>query len=192
MIYRREFLKFASVAAALALPTALHPLPATAASAPDAPRAPRALVDWHSHFVSQAEMRYFASRKQAPRIVTAANGATQLENVTTVSFAGGISDFAPSDITARIAHLEANGIQRRLLTHTVALGLDATVPLEDLRPRAADTNFDIPAQIEYISRARIAVSSRETEHERHARRPRSPSVSSCHGAVRHRRFRRRG
>ncbi len=41
---------------------------------------------------------------------------------------------SPSDIPARIAHLEANGIQRQLLTHTVALGLDATIPLEDLRP----------------------------------------------------------
>ncbi len=91
-------------------------------------------MDWHSHFVSQAEMKFFAARKQAPRLVTGADGATKLENVTTVSFAGGLSDLSPSDIDARIAHLQTNGIARQLLTHTVAFGLDATVGLDELRP----------------------------------------------------------
>ena len=96
--------------------------------------APRALVDWHSHFVSQAEVAYFASRTQPPRLVRSAEGVTRLDNVTTVSFAGGLSELSASDIPARLAHLDANGIQRQLLTHTVALGLDATIPLEELRP----------------------------------------------------------
>ena len=104
-------------------------------------------------------MWYFASRKQAPRIVTAANGATQLENVTTVSFAGGISDFAPSNIAARIAHLEANGIQRQLLTHTVALGLDATVPLEDLRPLYRAFNDELAEVVRKHSKRFLAVAA---------------------------------
>jgi predicted TIM-barrel fold metal-dependent hydrolase len=46
----------------------------------------------------------------------------------------GPNDFSPSDIPARIRHLEKNGIQRQLLTQTVALGLDASLPLDQLRP----------------------------------------------------------
>lgn len=124
MTSRREFIKAGSLAAA----SLIAPKGFASTSTP------RVLVDWHSHFVSQAELRYFATRKQAPRLITAPDGATKLENVTTVSFAGGVSDFSPSDVRARVAHLDAHGIQRQLLTHTVALGLDATVPLEDLRP----------------------------------------------------------
>ena len=128
MSSRRDFLKYSSVIAACGLPAILRPTHAAA------PPAPRALVDWHSHFVSQAEIRYFASRTQPPRLIKGDDGVTRLDNPTTVSFAGGVSELSPSDIRARLAHLDANGIQHQLLTHTVALGLDATIPLEDLRP----------------------------------------------------------
>ena len=131
MTSRREFLQRTGLAAAAALPFAgLQRAWASTGAAPPV----RVLADWHSHFVSNAEMRFFAARKQPPRLVSEANGAPKLENVTTVSFAGGVSELSPSDIPARIAHLDANGIQRQLLTHTVALGLDATIPLEELRP----------------------------------------------------------
>lgn len=126
---RRDFLqRSAAITATGLLPGFLRQAHAAA------PASPRALVDWHSHFVSQAEVRYFASRTQPPRLIKGDDGVTRLDNVTTVSFAGGLSELSPSDIPARIAHLEANGIQRQLLTHTVALGLDATIPLDDLRP----------------------------------------------------------
>ena len=97
---------------------------------------PRVLVDWHSHFVSNAEMKFFASRQQAPRLLTGPDGVTRLDNVDTASAAaaGHPSEFSASDIPARIRHLDKNGIQRQLLTHTVALGLDYSVPLPELRP----------------------------------------------------------
>jgi uncharacterized protein len=97
---------------------------------------PRVLVDWHSHFVSNAEMKFFASRHEAPRLLTGADGVTRLDNVDTASAAaaGHPSEFSASDIPARIRHLDKNGIQRQLLTHTVALGLDYSVPLPELRP----------------------------------------------------------
>ncbi len=98
----------------------------------DAP-AIRAWVDWHSHFVSNTELEYLRSRRQPPRVLTE-DGVTKLENVTTVSAeAGKPSDFSPSDIAARLANLDQYGVQRQLLTHTVAFGFDATLPLEDLR-----------------------------------------------------------
>lgn len=138
MSSRRDFLqRSAAVAATGLLPGFLRSAGAAA------PAAPRALVDWHSHFVSQAEIRYFASRSQPPRLIKGEDGITRLDNVTTVSFAGGLSELSPSDIPARIAHLEANGIQRQLLTHTVALGLDATIPLEDLRPLYRNFNDEL-------------------------------------------------
>jgi predicted TIM-barrel fold metal-dependent hydrolase len=94
----------------------------------------RVLVDWHSHFVSNAEIKLFTARPKAPRLIIGADGIARLQNVDTASAAGGISDFSASDIGARIRHLDKNGIQRQLLTHTVALGLDATIPLEELKP----------------------------------------------------------
>jgi predicted TIM-barrel fold metal-dependent hydrolase len=94
----------------------------------------RVLVDWHSHFVSNAEIKFFAARRSAPRLLTGSDGATRLENVDTASAAAQTSDFSASDIAARIRHLDQNGVQRQLLTHTVALGLDATLSLEEIRP----------------------------------------------------------
>lgn len=132
---RRDFLQRAALAATTAFPL-VRSASALAESDRNAGAAPssRVLMDWHSHFVSQAEIRFFSARKEAPRLITKADGSTALVNVTTASFAGGESEFSPSDIDARVAHLAANGIERQLLTHTVALGLDATIALEDLRP----------------------------------------------------------
>ena len=96
---------------------------------------PRVLVDWHSHYVSRAELRILGARQLAPRILTSASGSTVLENLTTVSAsAGAPSAFELSDLDARIRHLDQYGIERQLLTHTVALGLDATLPLDELKP----------------------------------------------------------
>lgn len=131
MTTRRNFIAGTLATAAL-LPGALRSLVALG----DSPAvAPRALVDWHSHYVSQAELNYLATRKTAPRVLTAPDGSTRLQNVTTVSAAAGEpSEIAPSDIAARLANLDANGVQRQLLTHTVAFGFDATLPVEELRP----------------------------------------------------------
>jgi predicted TIM-barrel fold metal-dependent hydrolase len=136
---RRRFIQHSALAAAV-LPstTGLWASPASGVSGePEAqpPATPRVLVDWHSHFVSNAEIKFLAARRQAPRLLTAADGATQLQNIDTASAAAGLlSDFSPSDIAARLSHLDQNGIERQLLTHTVALGLDATLPIEELRP----------------------------------------------------------
>lgn len=131
-IGRRTFLA-GSFAAAAATATARW---STVVSAEDKTvSAARVLVDWHSHFVSNAEMKFFASRGEAPRLLTGPDGVTRLENVDTASAAAGRpAEFSASDIPARIRHLDKNGIQRQLLTHTVALGLDASVPLPELRP----------------------------------------------------------
>jgi predicted TIM-barrel fold metal-dependent hydrolase len=131
---RRSFVAHALAAgAAIALPRWSNS--ADNAATPNPALQTRVLVDWHSHFVSNAEIQFFASRRQAPRLLTAPDGTTRLENVDTASAAAGApSDFSPSDIAARLSHLDQNGIERQLLTHTVALGLDATLPIEELRP----------------------------------------------------------
>src|SRR5271170_7865594 len=38
---------------------------------------PRVLVDWHSHFVSNAEIKFFAGRREAPRLLTGPDGLTR-------------------------------------------------------------------------------------------------------------------
>ena len=94
----------------------------------------RVLMDWHSHFVTHAEVRLLAARAVPPRIRPGADGSSQIDNVTTASAAGGLSAYAPSDVEARLRHLDEHGIARQLLTHTVALGLDASLPVAELRP----------------------------------------------------------
>jgi predicted TIM-barrel fold metal-dependent hydrolase len=132
---RREFLA-GSVAAVATAAAATTVTARWSAAAGVEASSPRVLVDWHSHFVSNAEMKLFASRHEAPRLLTGPDGVTRLDNVDTASAAaaGHPSEFSASDIPARIRHLDKNGIQRQLLTHTVALGLDYSVPLPGLRP----------------------------------------------------------
>jgi predicted TIM-barrel fold metal-dependent hydrolase len=128
---RRTFLAHSSLAATALLGLKSRARTAATANTPDA----RVLVDWHSHYASNAEVRFFAARGQAPRIVTSADGVARLQNVDTASFAAGSpAVFSASDIPARIRHLDQHGIQHQLLTQTVALGLDATIPIDELRP----------------------------------------------------------
>jgi len=125
MATRRDFL----LASAALTGTALTPRALQAATAP------RVLVDWHSHYVSEVELRFLAKRSKPPRLVAGKDGVPQLQNADTASAeAGAPSDFSRSDIATRLRQLDANGIGRQLLTHTVAMGFDATVPLEELRP----------------------------------------------------------
>lgn len=123
---RRDFLK-----SGLAVAGALG---AGAAPGAPAPAAPKVLVDWHSHYVSDAEVRYLESRRAAPKVSRDAQGVTWLQNADTPSAAAGApARFSRSDLDVRLRELDANGIERQLLTQTVAMGLDATVPVEDLR-----------------------------------------------------------
>ena len=99
------------------------------------PATPRVVMDWHSHYFSKAEIDFFTKRKRAPKMVTDADGVSRLQNVDTASAAAGEpGDYSPSDLEVRIKQLDDNGIQHQLLTHTVALGLDASIPLGELRP----------------------------------------------------------
>ncbi len=125
---RRRFLLAGAAAAALPVLNRAAPLGATEA-------APwRVAVDWHSHYVSRVEVDYLASRTTAPRVLRGADGRTLLQNADTASAAAGEpGNFSPSNIATRLAQLDANGIERQLLTHTVAMGFDATLPVEDLR-----------------------------------------------------------
>lgn len=95
---------------------------------------PRVLADWHSHYVSDAELRFLAGRSHAPNLVAGADGVLRLQNVDTASaVAGGPSEFTRSDIAARLRQLDQNGIQRQLLTQTVAMGFDASLTVQELR-----------------------------------------------------------
>jgi predicted TIM-barrel fold metal-dependent hydrolase len=137
---RRQFLQNAvlgSVAAGT-LPALLSSAPADAPATDSVPtgspgRLP-VLVDWHSHVITPGELRFLAGRSKAPRVVTDASGQTLLDNVTTVSGAARRpSPTSVSDIAARLKNLDANGVRRQLLSYTVALGYDATLPIDEQR-----------------------------------------------------------
>jgi predicted TIM-barrel fold metal-dependent hydrolase len=154
---RRQFLRQAALGAAAisTIPSLLRgageaPASAAAATAPQ-PAAGAAgrllpLVDWHSHIVTPGELHFLSGRPQAPRVFTDSQGRQLFENVTTVSsVARGASPTSPSDIATRIRHLEASGVQRQLLTYTVAIGYDATLPVEELRPFFRGLNDELAA-----------------------------------------------
>lgn len=149
---RRQLLVAASAAAAGSL------LPRTPALAQQPPL--RALVDWHSHYVSRAEIEYLSTRRRPPRLVRDAQGATLLENVDTASAAAGApSAFSPSDIPTRLAQLDSAGVGQQLLTHTVALGFDATLPVKDLRQLYRRYNDELAAVVAQHPRRFLAVAA---------------------------------
>ena len=137
---RRQFLGTGAAAACAGLmPWALR-----AAT----PAAPQILMDWHSHYVSDVELRYLAKRSKSPRVLTAADGSTQLQNADTATAEGGPPGaFSRSDIATRLRQLDNNGIARQLLTHTVAMGFDATLPVADLRKLYRDFNDELAAVV---------------------------------------------
>ena len=151
MSTRREFIRTAAIGAAVTstLPSLLKAAtadPSATTTTVPANANLKPLVDWHSHVVTPGELRFLAGRTEAPRVITDAQGHQLFENVTTVSSVSrGASPTSPSDIAKRIQHLEASGIQRQLLTYTVAIGYDATLPTEELRPFFRGLNDELAA-----------------------------------------------
>ena len=148
MSTRREFIRTAALGAVAS--TGLSSVIQAAAESGNAPAQPssqlRPLIDWHSHIVTPGELRFLAGRTQAPRVFTDAQGRQLFENVTTVSaVAREASPTSPSDLAKRIQHLQASGIQRQLLTYTVAIGYDATLPIEETRPFFRGLNDELAA-----------------------------------------------
>lgn len=109
---------------------------------------PSPLVDWHSHVITDGELRHLAGRSAPPRVSFDAAGGARLQNVTTVSAAAaGPSPTAVSDIETRIRHLDRHGVTRQLLSYTVALGYDATLPVSELRGFFRTLNDDLAAVV---------------------------------------------
>jgi len=105
---------------------------------------PPPLIDWHSHVVTVGELELLGQRKVKPRVAPGADGKLVFQNVTTVSAVGGKPGPAlVSDLATRIQHLDRNGIQRQLLTYTVANGYEATIPVDELRPFYRRLNDDL-------------------------------------------------
>jgi len=146
---RRQFFRTSALGlAASALPAVLRSAPENIPVPPPsaAPGPAEVLVDWHSHIITAGELRFLAGRSRAPRVFTDAKGRTLFENVTTVSAAvRGPGPAVVSDLPSRLRHLDANNVRRQLLTYTVALGYDATLPVEELRPFFRTLNDDLAA-----------------------------------------------
>src|SRR5688572_26160440 len=149
---RRSFLRSAAAgAAALSLPVLTRAQAASPAAvgAAAGPLPPLTIpVDWHSHIVTSAEIAFLAGRSTAPRVLTDASGNTVLENLTTVSAAArGSSPISPSDLATRVKHLDDNRVERQLLTYTVAMGYEATLPVEEQRVFYRQLNDDLAAAL---------------------------------------------
>jgi predicted TIM-barrel fold metal-dependent hydrolase len=147
---RRSFLRSAAAAgaAAVTLPALVRGEQTAAAKSSPALPPLTIPVDWHSHIVTAGEIAFLAGRSVAPRVRTGADGKTLIENVTTVSAASrGSSPISPSDLVTRLQHLDANRVERQLLTYTVANGYEATLPVEELRVFYRTLNDDLAAAL---------------------------------------------
>ncbi|KRA83617.1 amidohydrolase family protein [Altererythrobacter sp. Root672] len=123
---RRHFLRAAGAATAVAY--SARWAPALAAEAYPV------LVDWHSHYVSDAELKFLAARNAAPRLIRGDDGVASIDNLPTASGAGlAFTGVARSNVEARLRQMDANGVKRQLLSQTIPLGLDATLAIEDQR-----------------------------------------------------------
>jgi predicted TIM-barrel fold metal-dependent hydrolase len=145
---RRTFIQVAGLGAAASalFPKLARSSPDSGLAAPPVEQDTPVLVDWHSHVITPGEIEWLSGRPSAPRVITDEKGRTVLQNVTTVSAAAGKpSPTSASDLETRIKHLDANRIQRQLLSYTVALGYDATVPVEDLKPFYRSLNDELGA-----------------------------------------------
>lgn len=130
MVNRRECL----LAGSAAVLGATRLARAQGALAPASVAVPRVVMDWHSHFVTRAEVEFLRHRRRAPRVYDTPDGRRVMATLDTVSAAAGKpSEFSPSDVAFRLRQLDANGIGRQLITHTVAMGLDALLPVAELR-----------------------------------------------------------
>jgi len=139
MFTRREF-----IGTSLGTSVTASALPSLLGAAAPGLQGTRVLVDWHSHFFTNAELKALCARKQAPFIRIDAAGTPWLQNATTVSSAAGKpSVYSRSDVQVRLQHLDQHGVERQLLTQTVALGLDATLPTEELKPLFRAVNDEL-------------------------------------------------
>lgn len=124
---RRHFLKAAGGSAAALWAAAQAPA-LFAQSTPSR----RVLVDWHSHYMSDAELNFLAQRTAAPRLIRSADGTASIDNVATASGEGlGFQGVARSNIEARLRQMDAAGIGQQVLCQTIPLGFDASLPLDE-------------------------------------------------------------
>jgi predicted TIM-barrel fold metal-dependent hydrolase len=149
MSTRREFIRNSTlVAAAAALPLKTLGQSQATPSGASKPAPLPIPVDWHSHIITPGELKYLAGRTEAPRVIVEVDGRQRLSNRDTVSAAARApSPTSPSDIDVRIRHLQQVGVQRQLLTYTVALGYDATLPIEEQRKFFRILNDDLAAVV---------------------------------------------
>ncbi len=151
MTTRRDFIysTVLGAAAASSIPSLLKAnAPAETAASKTSSSPGSILVDWHSHWVSPSEVRLLRARTKAPRLFDNAQGVQVMENLPTASSAANQpSPWLLSDIETRIRHLDSVGVQRQLLSYTVANGYDATLPVEDIRPFFRALNDDLGALV---------------------------------------------
>lgn len=130
---RRAFLQAGAWTAAGALLAGIR-LPAAENAGSPAAGAPRVLADWHSHYLSQAEIDFLKQRRTPPRLLQEADGSWRIDSPPTASSdGGGFRSVTRSNIDARIRQLDQHGVQRQLLTQTLPMGFDATLPIEEQR-----------------------------------------------------------
>lgn len=134
---RRSFLRTAVV-------TAAAPVLARAASSPGAapqvltrsPGAPRgAIVDWHTHWIGPRVTKLLHERRSGPRLVITDRGERFQVAAGAAQPPAGATPQSPAwyDTEARLAHLDAVGIQRQLIG-IVGSSYDGVLPPEEARP----------------------------------------------------------
>lgn len=104
------------------------------------------IIDLHSHWFSPAAIDFLARREAAPRIARRPDGQAVLHR----AGGGSLPSLMPLgshwfDIDRRLAHLDASGVARQLISWPTTLNVDATV--DDWRPLWRAYNDDLGALV---------------------------------------------
>lgn len=111
------------------------------------------IIDWHTHWLSPNALKFLEQRQQAPRIVRNAEGELGFEVKSSVlrrTLPIGPSFF---DGPTRIAHIDAAGIERQIISWPTTLGVDPALEASDARELFGTYNDDLAALVrEYPNR----------------------------------------
>lgn len=107
-----------------------------------------AIIDWHTHWLSERTLDLLGRRTQAPRVVRDAQGQRFLQGTGPLRAGLGLPIGAGwSDIDTRIAHADAVGVQRHVISWPTTIGFDGVLDADEAIALYRTWNEDLAAQV---------------------------------------------
>jgi predicted TIM-barrel fold metal-dependent hydrolase len=141
---RREYLFAGAVSAVAGLFTKRSAWAEAPTEKQGTPDVPTGIIDWHTHWFSPTELALLKKRTIPPRLIEE-NGERYVLGADTATGPGSKFHIEPRhvDLPGRIPYLDKTGVERQVVSYTVAQGYDATIPIDELKPILRGFNDDL-------------------------------------------------